>query len=72
MCAEVQILSLHKKQDDSVISIQRFKSLGLDSVSNVAPKPNGIKKGDIASNVSQKRSFFTLILKDSRELTETQ
>ena len=37
MCAEVQILFLHKKQDDSVISLQRFKLLGLGSVSNVAP-----------------------------------
>ena len=32
MCAEVQILFPHKKQDDSVISLQRFKLLGLGSV----------------------------------------
>ena len=47
MCAEVQILFPHKKQDDSVISLQRFKLLGLGSVSNVAPKQNKIKEEDI-------------------------
>ena len=59
MCAEVQILFPHKKQDDSVISLQRFKLLGLGSVSNVAPKENEIKEEDIASNVFQERPFFT-------------
>ena len=38
MCADVQILFSHKKQDDLVISLQRFKLLGLGSVSNVGPK----------------------------------
>ena len=38
MCADVQILFSHKKQDDLVISLQRFKLLGLGSVSNIAPK----------------------------------
>ena len=47
MCAEVQILFPHKKQDDSVISLQRFKLPGLGSVSNVAPKQNKIKEEDI-------------------------
>ena len=51
MCAEVQILLPYKKQDDSVISLQHFKLLGLDSVSNVAPEQNEIKKEVIASNV---------------------
>ena len=32
MCAEVQILFPHKKQDDSVISLQRFKLLGLGKI----------------------------------------
>ena len=59
MCAVVQILFLHKKEDDSVISLQRFKLLGLGSVSNVAPKPNEIKEEGIASNVFQERLFFT-------------
>ena len=59
MCAEVQILFPHKKQDDSVISLQRFKLLGLGSVPNVAPKQNEIKEEGIASNVFQERSFFT-------------
>ena len=59
MCAEVQILFPHKKQDDSVISLQRFKLLGLGSVSNVAPKQNEIKEEATASNVFQERSFFT-------------
>ena len=59
MCAEVQILFLHKKQDDSVIGLQRFKLLGLGSKSNVAPKQNEIKKEGIASNAFQERSFFT-------------
>ena len=59
MRAEVQILFPHKKQDDSVISLQRFKLLGLGCVSNVAPKQNEIKEEDIASNVSQEGSFFT-------------
>ena len=59
MCAEVQILFPHKKQDDSVISLQRFKLLGLGSVSNVAPKQNEIKEEGIASNIFQERSFFT-------------
>ena len=58
MCAEVQILFQHKKQDDSVISLQRFKLLGLGTVSNVAPKQKEIKEEDIASNVFQERSFF--------------
>ena len=57
MCAEVQILFLHKKQDDSVISLQRLKLLGVGSVSNVAPKQNEIKEEGIASNVFQERSF---------------
>ena len=55
MCAEVQILFPHKKQDDSVISLQRFKLLGLGCESNVAPKQNEIKEEGIASNVFQKR-----------------
>ena len=59
MCAEVQILFVHKKQDDSVISPQRFKLLGLGSVSNVALKQNEIKEEGIASNVFQEMSFFT-------------
>ena len=58
MCAEVQILFLYKKQHDSVISLQRYKLLGLDSVSNVAPKQKEIKEEGIASNVFQERSFF--------------
>ena len=59
MCPEVQILFPHKKQDDSVISLQRFKLLGLGSASNAAPKQNEIKEEGIASNVFQERSFFT-------------
>ena len=59
ICAEVQILFSHKKQDDSVIGLQRFKLLGLGSVSNVVPKHNEIKEEGIASNVFQERSFFT-------------
>ena len=55
---EVQILFLHKKQDDSVITLQRFKLLGLGSVSNIALKQNEIKKEGIASHVFQGRSFF--------------
>ena len=58
MCAELQILFPHKKQDDSVFSLQRFRLLGLGGVSNVAPKQNEIKEG-IASSVFQERSFFT-------------
>ena len=45
MCANVQILFQHKKQDDSVISLKCVKLLGLGSVSNVAPKPEGDQKG---------------------------
>ena len=52
MCAEVQILFPHKKQDDSVISLQRFKLLGLGSVSNVAPKQNEIKEDEICYQIS--------------------
>ena len=59
MCAEVQTLFPHKKQDDSVISFQRLKSLGLGRVSNVATKQNEIKEEGIASNAFQERSFFT-------------
>ena len=59
MCAEVQILFPHKKQDDSDISLQRFKLLGLGSVSNIARKQNEIKEEGIASNFFQERSFFT-------------
>ena len=59
MCADVQILFPHKKQDDSVISLQRFKLLGLGSMSNVAPKQNEIKEEGIGSNFSPERSFFT-------------
>ena len=59
MCADVQILFPHKKQDDSVISLQRFKLLGLGSMSNVAPKQNEIKEEGIGSNFFQERSFFT-------------
>ena len=59
MCAEVQILFPHEMQDDSVISLQFFKLLRLGSVSDVAPKLNEIKEEGIASNVFQKRSFFT-------------
>ena len=59
MCAEVQILFPHKKQHDSVISLQRFRLLGLGSVSNVAPKQNKIKEEGIASKVFQERSLFT-------------
>ena len=44
MCAEVQILFPHKKHHDLNISLQRFKLLGLGSVSNAAPKQNEIKK----------------------------
>ena len=66
MCAEVQILFPHKKQDDSVISLQRFKLLGLGNKSNVAPKKNEIKEEDIASNVFQERSF----LKKSHHLVQ--
>ena len=32
MCAEVQILFRHKKQDDSVISLQRLKLPGLGKI----------------------------------------
>ena len=49
----------HKKQDNSVITLQHFKLLGHGSVSNVAPKQNEIKEEGIASNVLQERSFFT-------------
>ena len=42
-----------------VISLQRFKLLGLGILSNVAPKPNEIKEEGIASYVFQERSFFT-------------
>ena len=59
MCAEEQILFPHKKQDDSVISLQRFKLLGLGRVSNVAPKQDEIKEKGTASNVFQEGSFFT-------------
>ena len=63
MCAEVQMLFPHKKQDDSVISLQRFKLLGLGSVSNVAPKQNEIKEEDIVrkalSAVFSKRGHFS-------------
>ena len=59
MRAKVQILFPYKKQDNSVIRLQRFKLLGLGSVSNVAPKQNEIKDEGIASNVFQERSFFT-------------
>ena len=59
MCADVQILFPHKKQDDSVISLQRFKLLGLGNMSNVAPKQNEIKEEGIGSNFSPERSFFT-------------
>ena len=59
MCSEVQILFPHKKQDDSVMSLQRFKLLGLSRVSNVAPKQNEIKEEGIASNDFQGSSFFT-------------
>ena len=58
MCAEVQILLPHIKQDDSVISLQRFKLLGLGSVSNVEPKLNASKEEGIASNIFQGRLFF--------------
>ena len=59
MCAKVQILFQHKKQDDSVISLKCVKLLGLGSVSNVAPKQKEIKKEGIVNNVYQERSFFT-------------
>ena len=59
MCAEVQILFPHKKQDHSVISLQRLKLLGLGSMSNAAPKQNEIKEEGISSNVFQERSFLT-------------
>ena len=59
MCGQVQILFQHKKQDHSVISLQRFKLLAFGSVSNVAPKQNEIKEEGIASNVFQESSFFT-------------
>ena len=63
MCAEVQILFPHKKQDDSVISLQRFKLLGLGSVSNVAPQENEIKEEDIVrkalSAMFSKRGHFS-------------
>ena len=58
MCAEVQILLPHIKQDGSVISLQRVKLLGLGSVSNVDPKLNASKEEGIASNVFQERLFF--------------
>ena len=47
MCAEVQILFPHKKQEDSVISLQRFKLLEFGSESNVASKQNEIKEEGI-------------------------
>ena len=47
MCTKVQILFPHKKQDDSVFSLLRFRLLGLGSVSNVAPKQNEIKEEGI-------------------------
>ena len=59
MCAEVQMLLPHKKQDHSVIILQRLKLLGLGKVSDVAPKQNEIKEEGIASNIFQERSFFT-------------
>ena len=59
MCAEVQIIFPYKKQDESVISLQHFKLLGLGSVPNVVPKQNEIKEEDIARNVFQESSFFT-------------
>ena len=59
ICADVQILFPDKKQDDSVISLQRIKLLGLGSVSNVAPKQNEIKEEGIPSYIFQERSLFT-------------
>ena len=58
MCAVVQILFLHKKEDDSVISLQRFKLLGLGSVSNVAPKPKRSKRKALPAMFS-KRGYFS-------------
>ena len=58
MCAEVQILLPHIKQDGSVISLQRVKLLGLGSMSNVELKLNASKEEGIASNVFQGRLFF--------------
>ena len=59
LCAEVQILFLPKKEDDSVINLQCFKLLRLGSVSNGALKLNEIKEEGTARNVFQERSFFT-------------
>ena len=60
MCAEVQILFMHKNEDHSVISLQRFKLLGLGTVWNIAPKENEIKEEGIASNVFQEVIFHKI------------
>ena len=56
----MEILFPLKKQDDAVISLQRFKLLGLGSVSNAAPKQNKIKEEGIGSNVFQEVIFHKL------------